>query len=127
MNFRNRYAVVTVRLLFGIFMIFSGVSGLLMQPDTSTLTPQMISALTSLKDSGLFYMIKITEALIGLMLIFNFLPALAAIFLAPISIGIIVFNSFVEPSLVISGVIVALVNIYLGYIYWNKYEPLFTR
>lgn len=125
MNFRNKYLVATVRILLGLFMAFSGIAGFLSLKDLSNIPPDMLQMTQVLIDTGLFQMIKITETIAGLMLVFNFLPALAAIFIAPIAIGIIVFNSFVAPSFVISGVIVGILTAYLGYAYWDKYKALF--
>ncbi|MEK7672876.1 MAG: hypothetical protein AAB373_03255 [Patescibacteria group bacterium] len=129
MSARNKYLVNTLRTLFGLFMLFSGVSGLWLAYTGSMegMPEAMIPVVEGLKDNGIFYMIKITEAVAGLMLALNLLPALGVIFLAPIAVGIIVFNSFVAPQYVISGVIVALLEIYFGYVYWAKYKALFTR
>jgi len=72
-------------------------------------------------------MIKITEAVAGLMLVINFLPALAAIFLAPVAIGIIIFNAVLSPMYLPIALVVALIEVYFGYIYWDKYKALFTK
>lgn len=127
MNLRHRYAVITIRTLFGLFIIFSGVSGLMASQSMEGIPEPMIQTMQVLKSTGLLYMIKITETIAGLMLITGFLPALAAIFLAPIAIGIIVVNANVAPNYIISGVIVSLLDIYLGYAYWDKYKALFER
>jgi len=127
MNFRNKYLLNTLRILFGLFMAFSGIAGLMMGDSTEGIPPRMLAELQTMKGNGLLYMIKITEAVAGLMLVFNLLPALAAIFIAPIGVGVIVFNSFIAPELVVSGVIVCLFDAYLGYAYWDKYKALFTK
>lgn len=129
MNLRNKYLSNTIRTLFGLFMFFSGVSGLWMifKGSTEGVPPELIDLMGNLQSSGILHMIKITEAVAGAMLVLNFLPALAAIFIAPIAIGIIVFNAMLSPQFVIMGVIVAVLNAYLGYIYWEKYKALFTR
>lgn len=129
MNFRNKYLSTTIRTLFGLFMLFSGVSGLYMFYTGSMegVPEAILPTFTEFKNSGILYMIKITETVAGLMLVINFLPALAAIFLAPIAIGIIVFNAMLSPEFVPMGVVVALLDIYLGYLYWDKYKALFRR
>lgn len=127
MNLRHRYAVIAIRTLFGLFIIFSGVSGLMASQSMEGVPAPMIQTMQVLKSTGLFYMIKITEVVAGLMLVAGFLPALAAIFLAPIAIGIVVVNANTAPDYIISGVIVCLLNAYLGYAYWDKYKALFKR
>ena len=127
MNFKNKYLLTTIRILFGLFLLFSGVSGYLSGDSMQGIPEPMIESLQALKTSGLFHMIKVTEIVAGLMLIFNFLPALAAIFIGPIAVGIVIFNAMLTPQYLISGAIVGLPNAYLGYVYWDKYKALFTR
>jgi len=127
MNFRNRKLVIVVRTLFGLLMLVSGVSGLLAGPSAQGAPPAMAAATQSLWAMGLFQMIKVTEAVSGVMLVLGFLPALAAIFLAPLGIGIVIFNSQLAPSFVPVGLIVCALDAYLGYVYWDKYKALFER
>ncbi len=127
MNLRNRYLAVSIRILFGALLVFSGIGGLISGRSTEGIPPDMITIMQSLWSSGLFHMIKITEVIAGIMLVVGFWPALAALFVAPIAIGIIVFNSLLAPNYVFAGVIVGLFDAYLGYVYWEKYKPLFSR
>ena len=127
MNFRNRYLIIVVRTLIGLMFLFSGISGLMAGSDMQGVPAPMVEMSQSLWRSGIFQMIKVTEIVAGLMLVLNFLPALAAIFLAPICVGIIIFNSMVAPQYVISGVIVSVFIAYLGNAYWDKYKALFER
>jgi len=127
MDFKNKYLVIAVRILFGLFMVFSGISGLLAGPNAESIPAPMVEVTQNLWASGIFQMIKVTEILAGLMLVVNFLPALAAIFLAPISIGVIVFNARLAPAFIPMGIILALLTAYLGYVYWDSYKGLFER
>ena len=128
MNLRKRPLVTTIRVVFGLLMLFSGVAGLMIGNKPMEGTPQiMVDATNMLWATGLFQMIKVTEVVAGLMLVLNFLPALAAIFIAPIAVGVIVFNAMIAPSYVVSGVILGVLDAYLGYAYWDKYKALFTR
>ena len=68
-----------------------------------------------------------TEIVAGLMLVTGFLPALAAIFLAPICIGVIIFNARVSPAYLPTGFIISAFNAFIGYAYWDKYKALFAR
>lgn len=127
MNFRNKYLVGTIRILFGIFFIFSGIGGLYSGASMKGVPDAMVPTMQMLWAAGIVQMIKVTETVAGLMLVFSFLPALAAIFLAPICIGVIIFNARILPEYTIIGVVISLVNIYLGYVYWDKYRALFKR
>jgi len=128
MNLRNKKLLTTIRVIFGVLMIFSGVSGFLsMNQSMEGMPAPMISATKVLVDTGLFHMIKITEIVAGVMLVAGFLPALAAIFIAPIAVGIVVFNLNLAPMYAISGLVVCAFNAYLGYAYWDAYKSLFKR
>lgn len=127
MNLRNKYLANTLRILFGLFILFSGVSGLLAGNSMQGVPEAMIEPLSNLKEYGIFHMIKITEIVAGAMLILNIFPALAAIFLAPLAVGIIVFNSMMSPQYLPTGIVVVLFEIYLGYLYWDKYKVLFKK
>lgn len=128
MNFRNRKLVTSIRVIFGLFLLFSGISGISAGLHGMQGVPEaMIPASQALWNMGLFQMIKITEIVVGLMFISGFLPALAAIIEAPIAVGIIVFNARMAPAFVPTGIIVALLTAYLGYAYWDKYQALFRR
>ncbi len=127
MNFRHRYAVIAVRTLLGLFLLFSGVSGLAAGSSMQGVPEPMIPVMQVLWKTGLFHMIKITEVISGLMLVAAFLPALAAIFIAPLAVGIVVFNASLNPMYLPAGLIVFVLNAYLGYAYWDKYKVLFQR
>jgi hypothetical protein len=127
MNLRNRKVVITVRTILGLMFLFSGISGLAAGQSMQGVPEPMIPISQALWHSGLFQMIKITEAVAGLMLVVGFLPALALLFLAPICIGIIVFNAVLAPLYVISGLVVSIPTAYLGYAYWDKFKAIFER
>ncbi len=127
MNVRHRGLVITVRTLLGLMFVFSGVSGLLAGQSMQGVPEPMVAVSQALWRSGIFQMIKITEIVAGAMLVTGFLPALALLFLAPICIGILVVNAHIAPLYMISGVVVTVPTVYLGYVYWDKYKALFVR
>lgn len=129
MDYRNRKAVIIVRILLGLFLIMSGVSGLMIGDDLSKIPAPMVPYMRTLLDTGLFHLIKITELVAGVMLVVGFLPALATLFIAPLCVGILVFHLTVAPAIadMWGGLLVTVLTIYLGYAYWNKYKALFER
>lgn len=118
---------MVVRVLLGALFVFSGLGGLLGGPDAASIPEAMRPALHVLWETGIFQMIKVTEIVAGLMLVVGFLPALALLFLSPICVGILVFNSRVAPEGLPLGIIVTLVTAYLGYAYFDTYKAIFVR
>ena len=127
MNFRNRYLVIAVRVLLGLIMLASGISGLLMGNSTQGVPPKMVAFTQLFWASGLFQMVKVTEVVAGLMLLVGVFPALATLFLAPDVVGIVIVNARMMPSFLWLGAIVFVLTAYLGYAYWDKYKPIFSR
>ena len=127
MNFRNRYLIIAVRILLGLVMFASGISGLMMGNSTKGVPPQMVTVTQVFFASGIFQMVKVTEVVAGFMLLFNIFPALATLFLAPDVVGIVVVNSRLMPSFLWIGVAVFVLTAYLGYAYWDKYKLIFSR
>ena len=108
-------------------MVFSGVSGLMAGKSMQGIPAPMVPTLSILWNSGIFQMIKVTEVISGLMLVIGFWPALAAIFIAPISVGVIIFNAMLTPAYLPMGVVLCIFNAYFGYVYFDKYRALFTK
>lgn len=127
MNFRNHKLYLVVRTIVGLLFAASGAAGLLAGNSTQGVPPQMIPITQAFWSAGIIQMIKTTELVSGLMLVFGFLPALASIFLAPVCVGILIFNSRVFPQLAFVGVVLCLLNAYLGYAQWDKYKALFKK
>ncbi|MDQ5927790.1 MAG: putative oxidoreductase [Patescibacteria group bacterium] len=127
MDYRKRGLVVTARMILGFVFLFSGVSGLLVGSDVSNIPEPMATITTSLWTAGFFQMTKITEAVAGFMLLVGFLPALAAVILAPVVVGIVVVNAMLMPSFLFVALVLCFLVAYLGYVYWDKYRAIFQQ
>ncbi|MES2059845.1 MAG: hypothetical protein V4438_02330 [Patescibacteria group bacterium] len=127
MNFRNRKLVITIRTLAGLAFLGSGAGGFYSAfHSMAGVPPEMMASTQSLWDMGIFGMIKTTEIVSGLMLIFGFLPQLATIFLSPICVGIFVFDFAIgHTEYLPSGIVVSILVAFLGYAYFDKYRALF--
>lgn len=128
MDFRNKWAVRVVRILFGLFFLFSGVSGFMAaNSGWQGVPPESVGYTQMLWDTGLFQLIKGAEVICGLMLVVGFLPWLAAIPLAPIAVGAEVVTIRTLPAFWFLPLTCILALLYLAYAYWPKYQALFTR
>ncbi len=127
MDFRNKYFVITIRTLFGLALTALGAFGLFMTPPTDGMTPAMAAALEGMNALGITKVISFFELIAGLITVTGFLPALGALLFVPITVGILAVHIAKEPSTILPGIIVAAMNAYLGYVYWDKYKPLFMK
>src|ERR1700730_10935890 len=106
MNLRSGSLVLTIRIFLGLIMLASGISGLLMGNSTQGVPEQMVAFTQVFWASGIFQMVKVTEIVAGLMLVFGMFPALATLFLAPDVVGIVIVNARLIPSFLWLGAIV---------------------
>ncbi|MFZ0296833.1 MAG: hypothetical protein WAM13_00655 [Candidatus Sulfotelmatobacter sp.] len=114
MNFRNRYLVIAIRILLGLIMLASGISGLLMGNSTQGVPAKMVAFTQVFWASGIFQMVKVTEIVAGFMLLVGIFPALATLFLAPDVVGIVIVNARLMPSFLWLGAVVLVLTAYLG-------------
>lgn len=98
-----------------------------MQIPTEGLSPAMAAALQGMNDLGITKLIAAIELVAGLMIITGFLPAFGALLFAPIVVGILALHITKEPSTILPGIIITLLELYLGYAYWDKYKAIFTK
>ncbi len=127
MDFRNKYAVLTIRTLFGLALTALGAFGLFMAPPTEGMSPAMLAALQGMSALGIAKVIPFVELIAGLITVTGFLPALGALLFVPITVGILAVHIAKEPSTIVPGIVFAAMNAYLGYVYWDKYKPLFKK
>jgi uncharacterized membrane protein YphA (DoxX/SURF4 family) len=132
MDFKNKYLLGTLRILLGLLFLMAGIMGYLssqslVQGNENSGVPEESQAMTLIYwDTGIIQLAKLVEVLIGLMLIFNILPALASNAMAPLSIGFIVINTAMGNSFgIILSLIILAINLYFGYVYWDKYKAMF--
>jgi hypothetical protein len=135
MNFRNKWLVGTVRILLGIMLLGIGGSGLYFilsgnMPEVPGKTEAVIAAEAGLMAAGVLVFAKVVELIGGVLLLANFRPAFAALLLAPIAVGVLLYDlvlwSHAPGAIVFAGVFFVL-NAYLGYVYWDKYKAIFTK
>ena len=119
--------MIAVRILLGLIMLASGISGLLMGNSTQGVPPKMVAFTQVFWASGIFQMVKVTEIVAGFMLLVGIFPALATLFLAPDAVGIVIVNARLLPSFLWVGAVVFVLTAYLGYAYWDKYKSIFSR
>jgi uncharacterized membrane protein YphA (DoxX/SURF4 family) len=122
-----RYINVVVRVLFGALFAFSGFTGLFGMGSQSTdgMSVDAVAFATALGESGFIMPItKIVELVAGVMLVVNRFAPLALALLAPLVIGIFGFHLLLEPSGALIAVVLAVVEIYLAWVYRHAFVPM---
>jgi hypothetical protein len=110
-------------LLGAIFFVFglNGFLGFLPQPP---LSPEAGAFMGALAATGyMFPLIKGTEVLAGALLLSNRFVPLSLALLAPITVNILAFHTFLSPGLGLPAVVLAL-QLYLAYAYRAQYRGI---
>jgi len=73
-----------------------------------------------------FVFLKVVETLSGFFLLINKYTALFLVIIFPVTINILLFHLFLEPSGVAMGAAMLLINLFLGYAYRKYYTSVFV-
>ena len=112
-----RLALGTVFFVFGL----NGFLGFLPQPPLAPAGGAFLGALAA--TGYMFPLIKGTEVLVGALLLSNRFVPLALTLLAPVTVNIVAFHSFLSPGLALPAVVLAL-QLYLAYAYRDAYRSI---
>lgn len=126
-----RIAMIVVRTLMGLLLVFSSVAYFLMvmgifpMPD---MPPGSMKTFNEgLAASGYFFtLLKITELVCGLLLLTGRFVPLAMVIISPVIINIVLTHAFLAPEGLGPGLFLAIGNIFLAYYYWDAFKPLLT-
>ena len=128
MDFKNKYLVITLRSLLGLALVACGIMGLIMGPPPAEMLSEAGAAsFAGMQALGILKVIAVVEIIAGLMLLSGRMPALGAILAAPIIVVMVVYHIAKEPATIVPSLVLALLNAYMGYVYWAKFKPLFTK
>ena len=114
------------RYILGVVLVFFG-SNSLFPFFTPPPSPEKAQAFwAGLAPTGYFIpFLGLVLVVVGLMLLFNKWVPLALVILAPISVQILLFHLFLDPGTILLGLIVVLLNLYLGVKNFKAYKPMF--
>lgn len=113
----------------GIVFLIMGLNGFLnFIPQPKTPMPAgVMEFLGALMKSG--YMIQLisgTQLLVAILLLVNRFVPLALAIIAPVIVNIIAFHVFLSPEMIAPGIIVAILEIYLAWVYRKAFLPMLT-
>jgi uncharacterized membrane protein YphA (DoxX/SURF4 family) len=126
-----RYAVWFVRLIYAAWMIPAGINHFLrLYPQPTGNQPLSIAVFTALLDSGLFTLVKATELLAGLAVLFGFRLPLMLLAVLPVSFTVWYWDTELQgwwTTSAVYGWSVLACNLVLCLAYWTSYRAMFAR
>jgi len=121
-------AKIALRVLLGLIYFIFGLNFFLQflpVPPPPTEGP-MAAIMAGFTATGyLFVLIKVTEVACGLMLLTGLFVPLSLIVLAPVTLNIFLLHLIVAPEGLPMAVGLLILNVALGFLYFNSYKPLF--
>ena len=116
-----------ISLLFGLMMINGGLNKFLnyipMQKMPEAATQLMT---TFIESRWIMALIAVVEIVAGILIIIPKTRALAAIMIFPITIGIVFFHIFQDPSAMIMGFVLLAINLWIIFENKEKYMPMIS-
>ena len=123
----EKYLMLFIRIWFGAFNLASGTNYYMRYWPWPQLPPSpSADYISAAEQLHLFDVAKITEAVVGLMLLFNVAVPLGLILLFPMTTIIFIMNAFYSPlpHIIASGTRNFLFHLYLFAAYAGYYAPL---
>ena len=117
---------LAARLVLGLLFLASGIFGLVVPPPPLPpgTPPGMVALFTGLTGSYLLTLVKLTEAVVGALLLAHRFVPLALLVLAPVTVNIVLVHLLLAPSgLPIAAVVLAL-HVFLGWSYRAAYRSV---
>ncbi|MDT7783938.1 MAG: hypothetical protein QOF58_2357 [Pseudonocardiales bacterium] len=122
----GRYATIVTRVLTGLLFATTGLNGFLMfmpAPDPSAMAPAGVAFSGALYATG--YMLQLAsgvQLLSGILLLVGRFVPLALTMLAPMVVNIFLFHVFLEPSGIVTALIVVAAELGLAWAYRDKFR-----
>jgi uncharacterized membrane protein YphA (DoxX/SURF4 family) len=115
---------LAARLVLGLLFLASGVAGLVMPtpPLPEGTPPGMVALFTGLTGSYLLTLVKLTEAVVGALLLASRFVPLALLVLAPVTVNIVLVHLLLAPSGLPIALVVLALHLFLGWSYRGAYR-----
>ena len=122
-----RLVVTVSRYLLGIIFLVFGLNGFLGFIPQPPPAPEAGALLGSFVESGyLMTVVKLTEVVVGGLLLLNRFVPLALVVLMPVTLNIFLLHAFLDPAVpgIVIAVLVLVLNVFLMWAYRASYAPL---
>ncbi len=113
------------RILIGIIFLLSGLNSLLEIFPLRLMSPESSNLFMNIKTYGIFWsLIAFAEILGGALLIFGSMGQLAVFILAPVTLALLFFHSYLSPAGLWHGYVLFALEIFLIAYYWRNIGQL---
>ncbi len=123
-----RHLPTIARVLLGLMFFIFGLMGLLNlmpPPPPETLPPGLVAFSEAMMKTGyLFQLVKVTEVVVGALLLLNRFVPLALTLLAPVIVNIVAVHAFLAPSGLAMAVVILGLELYLAWSYRSAFRPM---
>lgn len=123
-----RHLPTVARLLLGMVFFGAGLAGLLMPTPAVTSPPMpegLVAFVNGLVRSGyLLPLLKVTETVVGVLLLTNRFVPLALTLLAPLVVNIVAVHLFLERSGLPVAAVILVLHLYLAWTYREVFRPM---
>lgn len=112
-----KWMPLVARILLGLSFTVFGLMGLLnLAPPPQDLPEKLVAFTNGMMATGYFFQfVKGTEVVCGLLLLSGYFVPLALVVLAPILINILLLHAFLQPSGIVIGLVLAVLEAYLAF------------
>lgn len=122
-----KIATLIVRLLMGLLFLYASVAFLLHLGPQPELVGKTLTVMQGFVATGyLLHFIKITELVCSIAFLSGRYVPLATVVIFPITLNILLFHLFVEPSGVVMGILILAGNLFLAFACRQHYRGLFS-
>lgn len=117
-----------VRVILGAFLLAMGINKFIPFLPMADMAPAADNFLSALVATGyMLRMVGIVEIFSGAFFLFPATAPFAALILAPLSVNVVLFHLFLDPSNILMGAIVFLLNVGFGVYYFDYYRSIFAK
>ena len=121
----GRFIPAVVRVLLGLMFLLFGLNGFLnFMPAPKDMPQEIMTVVGSLTHAGYITVVSGAEVVIAVLLLSNRFVPLALALLAPIIVGILTFHIAMAPATIGPGVVVAVMELYLAWVYRDAFKPM---
>jgi uncharacterized membrane protein YphA (DoxX/SURF4 family) len=122
-----KIAMIIVRTLMGLFLLFASVSYFFDLVKPPAIMPEAtITYNKGLAIAHLLPIVKGIELICGLLLLVGRFATLATLVIFPITVNILLFHAFADPANIGGGILLLVLNLFLAYYYRRNYASLFA-